>query len=285
MLGRLIRHEWQEVYKTGLLMLALICGVTIVGMLGFRSPVWNYIISEETEVNGLAAFAGIMSGVGSLFIYIFSLVGVTYGIMIYIGIHFYQTMYTDRGYLTQTLPVKPVQLLVSKLLVGGAWVVFVGAAVLFSVVILIRSVAVALIPEQTVQMSLQDFFRKLYWVYKQELGFDLIIYAVNMLLMFLIGPFMSISMLFGSITLGQLSRKHRGMMGIVAYFALMFVQSLFTMLVNILLMVGVGVMTAAGASGGNINISYTSSLISSLVFGVTMFFVAKYILENKLNMD
>lgn len=283
MLGRLIRHEWKEVYKIGLLMLALICGVTIVGMLGFRSPVWKYIVSEEVEVNSMAAFAGIMSGVGSLFIYIFSLVGVSYGIMIYIGIHFYQTMYTDRGYLTQTLPVKPVQLLVSKLLVGGAWVIFVTAAVVLSVVILIHSVTAALFPPMA-QMTLQNFFREIYWAY-QEAGIDLAIYSISMIGILLIAPFMSISSLFGAITLGQLSRKHRGMMGIIAYFALMFIQSLFTMIVNILLMVGCGVMTAAGMSEGSFNGSNLSSLISSVVFGVTMFFVAKYILDNKLNMD
>ncbi|MCM1569201.1 MAG: hypothetical protein NC081_07115 [Roseburia sp.] len=286
MLGKLIKYEWKDVYKIGLLMLSIIFGVTLIGVLYFHTPLWNQLFSNQVNENSFAILTGAMSGVGSLLLYVFMLVGVSYGIMIYIGVHFYRTMYTDQGYLTQTLPVKSGQLLISKLFVGGIWVILVELAIIASVIALGGGMVSGFMVEYGMDWDLRALFRELYWAFEEEMGIGFFRYLVSMILTLVIGPFMGMSVLFGAITIGQLSGKHKGMMGIVAYFVLAFVNSLLSMLVSVMITFGsVAMRTVVSEEYYTYNSTYDASLITSVVMGVVMFFVAQYILKNKLNMD
>ena len=111
MLGKLFKHEWKNTYKIGLLMVLIMIGVTVFGCASFFTPLW---------VNGFQnSFTGKLTpidilGIVFLIFYVISIIGVTYGILIYLGVRFYKSMYTDEGYLTHTLPVTSHHLLLIK---------------------------------------------------------------------------------------------------------------------------------------------------------------------------
>lgn len=51
----------------------------------------------------------------------FSLVGISTGTQLFISVRFYQSLFSDEGYLAFTLPVTPGQHLLARTLVGGLW--------------------------------------------------------------------------------------------------------------------------------------------------------------------
>ena len=124
MLGKLFKYEFKNTAKVML---------TIYGL---------FIV---TTLMGAAGFAGIASGSGedsaplvirlliysSVFLYVLSLFALFVVTYIYVCIHFYKTMYSDQGYLTHTLPVKPLALFNVKL--ATSWVWLMGSILLFCI--------------------------------------------------------------------------------------------------------------------------------------------------------
>ena len=93
MLGKLIKHEWKDTYKMGCLMLFITLLVTVMGWLSFQSPMWKMNSDSYYMSLGPLDFISIIV----LLMYVFMLAGISYAILIYIGVHFYKTMYTDQG--------------------------------------------------------------------------------------------------------------------------------------------------------------------------------------------
>ena len=109
MLGKLIKHEWKSTYKMGCLMLVVIALITVFGWLAFQTPMWKSLSRNDFSFGWLDIF-----GFLTLMMYVLLLVGVNFGILIYLGVRFYKTMYTDEGYLTHTLPVESTSCLSAR---------------------------------------------------------------------------------------------------------------------------------------------------------------------------
>jgi len=110
MLGKLLKHEWKGIYKVGCLFLVALLGVSFLGWLAFQSPMWRSLAEDTVYQSGVLSLLDVAS-VFTLFLYALMLVAASVGIMVYLAIHFYKTMYTDEGYLTHTLPVTKNKLL------------------------------------------------------------------------------------------------------------------------------------------------------------------------------
>ncbi len=226
MLGKLLKHEWKGTYRAGCLMLIIIAGVTFAGWLAFQSPMWQSLADEDYNYIGGSFGVNLLDilSVFTLLMYAFMLVGVVLGIMIYLGARFYRTMYTGEGYLTHTLPVTKHQLLVSKILVSGTWLLLVELAVFVSVMALIFFLLKAFIPDDYVWewslSSFQELFREIF----EELDINEILLSTVTLISTIAGPFAAMIMIFGALSLGQLFTKHRIFMAVVSYGVLMIVR-------------------------------------------------------------
>lgn len=283
MLGKLIKHEWKSTYKMGCVILLLIAGMTLIGTLGIVIPV-NYMENGfETESEGMAAALMAMTMFVSIMLYMMTFMGVTYGMLIYQGVHFYKTMYSEEGYLTNTLPVTPRQLLVSKTLVSGLWFLLVEIGIILSILVLAFSLIVSLNP-------FLDFGRELA---QMELVWDsdeclAIIYIIaSAILAVLISPFSTMLMLFGSLTVGQLSRKYKAFMGILVYMGALFANGIIGNIVKVLftflsfLFADDEAMTGFWMTYG----SYDCTILVTAGIGIVFYFIAHYILTKKLNLE
>ena len=94
MLGKLLKHEWKSVWKIPTILLCVLMGLAVLAGLGFASPIW------DSGLEGLGVLA-----VLSWMVFYFAIMGVSMGIMLYLAVRFYRSMFTDEGYLTHTLPV------------------------------------------------------------------------------------------------------------------------------------------------------------------------------------
>ena len=120
MLGKLMKYEWKNIWKAGTLMLLGMLVVTVIGCVVLRMPgVAEFF--DSNDVNGAQAWLVISSFAATLILYVIMLLASTWGMLIFLGIRFYRSMYTDEGYLSHTLPVTANQLFLSKVLVSGVW--------------------------------------------------------------------------------------------------------------------------------------------------------------------
>lgn len=273
MLGKLIKYEWKGTYKMGGLMLGVVALITLMGWLGFQSLLWG-------GGSGRAEFAWInVLGIMTLVIYVIMLAAVNYGIGIYVAVHFYKTMYTDEGYLTHTLPVTKHQLLLSKVFVGGMWIFFVLISVYLSVIVLGISMVSAFLPEGYALSSVWRDIEDLLYEFSMSDRADLLGWLLTMLVTSLIQPFTTVSILFGAISIGQLSAKNRVLMAIASYIGI----TVATNIVSSLMRSAAAITLYAGFTT-YINTSVNMSTLVDVAAAVALYIVSWHVASRKLNM-
>lgn len=276
MLGKLVKHEWKSTYRMGCLMLFFTLMVTFLGWISFQSPMWRQLKEYDyVRSFGPLDFLSIIV----LLMYVFMLVGIAYAIQIYLGVHFYRTMYTDQGYLTHTLPVSKHEILCSKILVGGLWMLIVNAAVFLSCVVVLGSLVGAFMSDEytwsmfwkELSPSLRNYFTLF--------GLSYSFYFVILILSAVVGPFVSVTILFGAITAGQLFARARVLMAILCYLGVCMVNGLVSSAVQSVL-----AFSSLG-QGALMDISTNSSLFVQLAAAVLLYFVSHQIITKRLNME
>ena len=121
MLGKLLKQEWRSLWKVETLILGILMALTLLAGATFALPIWK---SEWVGIQ--------ISMMMVILLYYAGVIGASLGCVLYLGIRFYKSMYTDEGYLTHTLPVTSHQLLLSKILVMAAWNLISTLAILAS---------------------------------------------------------------------------------------------------------------------------------------------------------
>lgn len=295
MLGKLMKYEWKNTWKAGTLMLLGMFIVTVIGCVVLQMPgVAEFI--DNNDVNGAQAWLMISSFVAILILYVIMLLASTWGMLIFLGIRFYRSMYTDEGYLSHTLPVTANQLFLSKVLVSGAWYLFISIGIGISVLALLLSMMTGLfnIGELNGIMTqyngniwefLSDAFYELGRVYEEQMGINLLHYGITLLLTYVAGPFITVVSLFGALTIGQLSSKHKGLMGILTYAGLTILSSIIGSTVQSVFMFGTNVMSSPSGVSVSANSAYDINVITSLLIAAIMYGVSYYIINRKLNLD
>lgn len=272
MLKKLIKHEWRSTYKAGCLLLFMTLVVTFLGWLSFQSPMWQSIDDYRYEYDfGLLDLLSMVS----LLMYAFMLAGLGCGIMIYLGVHFYKTMYTDQGYLTHTLPVGRHQLLVSKILVGGIWMLGMSVFIILSAFAVSSSLVGVILPEGYGAIDFWQAMGELLVEFGEELDIDFGYVAVRLIVSGILSAFTSVMILFGSITVGQLFTKVRVLMAIVCYVVVIFLDDIIASLINTLL----------AMSALKLNDIVDVSTIVQLVMAALLYIASYQIVTKRLNME
>lgn len=289
MLGKLLKYEWKGTCKVGGLMLIVLAGITFLGWLAFQSPMWNKLEADSYYYESSITILDIVS-VFTLFLYVIMLVAVPVGIMVFLAVHFYKTMYTDEGYLTHTLPVTKNKLLVSKILISGMWVLIVLVGMYASLFALLNFMFGAILPDE---YSLGEFWRMfsaefgdaIVEAFEEGYGVNLSVYFVYFIVSMLIGPFITMIILFGAISMGQLFTKHRVLMAIVSYIGVMIINGILGTVME-------GIITTAHINSNSdsvlssyFNTNLVCSSVLNLAVAVVMYLVSWFVSTKKLNME
>lgn len=291
MLGKLIKHEWKNMYKVGCGMLLSILVVTVIGCIMLRMPWMEALFLEKNTLTELQELLVVYTLIVSFVLYIVMLLGITYGLLIYQGLRFYRTMYTGQGYLTHTLPVTPHQLLLSKILVSGAWYVLTEIAVIFSVIALIVSFASGLFVAEGFPLMgvIRETSSELRHLFRDtEVIGAVIHFLLYMVFAVLLAPFCTLTMVFGSLTIGQMSSKHKGLVGILTYFGITTAMSVIMMIVQMVfsfLMSMEFSRNPMGISRMNMMGTYDVTLALQVLLAVGLYWLSWFILKKKLNLE
>ena len=128
MLGKLMKYEWQATWKLLLPANLLIVVMTFFACMAIRL---NF---GEIKNDGIV-FGAVMilaTYVGSMFV-------VMIGTAIYLIYRFYTSTYGDQGYLLHTLPVDKHHIVIAKVTVSTAWVLFSSFLMYLSVLFIFAS--------------------------------------------------------------------------------------------------------------------------------------------------
>lgn len=297
MLGKLMKYEWKNIWKAGTLMLLGMLVVTVIGCVVLRMP--GGVVTgllDNNDINATQSWFVLSSFVATLILYVIMLLASTWGMLIFLGIRFYRSMYTDEGYLSHTLPVTANQLFLSKVLVSGVWYLFITIGIGISVVALIVSLMTGLLNigelssvltqyNGNIWEFLADAFYELGRTYEEEMGINLSHYVITLLLTYVAGPFITMVTLFGALTIGQLSSKHKGFMGILVYAGVTILSSIIGSTVQSAFMFGANVANSASGITVSTNSAYDINVITSLLLAAIMYGVSYYIMNRKLNLD
>ncbi len=275
MLGKLLKHEWKAVWKIPVLLIGILLAAAMMAGFTFHLPIW------DSEWVGLP-----LSGVMMIITFYVAIIGVSLGITIYFAVRYYKNMFTDEGYLTNTLPVSSHQLLLSKVITMFSWDIISIIAIAASVAIFMGMIILAFMEPgdgKTIVDGFWELFDMSIWdsPYMQEFeGF-----CVSMIVMVLASAFSNTMTIVASVTIGQMVRRHRILGAFGAYFAIGTVMQIISTVIlfpymistfdNIYIETPFPLMTAM----------YLIISAVSVIIGVGLYFLSEYLIRKQLELE
>lgn len=272
MLGKLLKHEFKATGRHFLLMYVFFTLITIC----------NKIFLEITVNNKFWETFQILFMIA----YVLTCAAIFVLTTILIITRFYKNMMGDEGYLMFTLPVTVSQHIISKCLTAFVWSVLSAVIFFLSILLLISGHGVI------------EFFNKAGELISQvfdycgpQLWISVIIYAIAIP----IGTFYSILQYYMSVSIGQLFNKHRVLAAFGAYFGFNFILQniisfgfLFLNVSSFFSPEHVDIHTEAEFIQyflQYMNIVGITALVINTALAVGFFFVTRFILTKKLNLE
>lgn len=184
MLAKLFKHEWRAVSK----LLLLIHGGMLLFALVLRVSLEVSGAMDNMGNNWLAALTIMV-----MFVAIAATAFFTY---LHLVVRFYKNVFTDQGYLTNTLPVTPAQIILSKGFTGILWI---------GLDILVLAGAVLIIGMNGADLSAFGAFLVRAFCNIGEWPLFVYITLISLLLM----PVMMVLQAYFSIAAGNLVKQHK----------------------------------------------------------------------------
>lgn len=285
MLKKLLKHEWKSVSKV---LLPVNLGIILITAIG--CIILNTHIFDKKESLPIALFM--------LIFYVLSLMTFASITLIYVYVRFYKNLFTAEGYLMHTLPVTPIQLFHSKLIVGFAWSAFNTLLTLLSSAALGFSVALSIANEESLNVlyrffadgSISNNNLEETFSFAEMFGYPPITFFILLLLMLLTGCLTSILMGYLSILLGQLMEKFKLAASIGFYIAIYLIMQTVTSIAILLPNSNVLVNAMDNDSGIYfMNVFYRNlfpaSIISQLILSIIFYLASYFLIRRNVNLD
>ena len=285
MLKKLFVHEWRSFWKVPAAMCLFALVYALVGALTFQTDLWN---NDYRLVRLVLVFGSIG--------YFILLIAPAIILSIYTALRFYRNLFTDEGYLMHTLPVKKRELITAKGLVAVIWNVITTITTLLSVLLVILLISMSSryggVTWADITESFAQFFHEAIPIVKEMFRMPVWMVALLFLGSFIVGAFYNTLLLYASVSIGHLWKKHP-MAGTVLsyigfYLAISFLTSAFS--INSLNLTMGNIFFASNytayASMGDylLRVLGNGYLVSAI--GILVFYaITEWIMSHKLNLD
>jgi hypothetical protein len=284
MFSRLLKHEWKaNAGLLGLLSLAA-AGIGVLATVVLRILVsTSGSLWWEVE-EGLGVILVVALGMFLLFAVV-ALSVYAIAVQVILLYRFYKNKFTDEGYLTFTLPVKPTQIFWSSFLNMLIWLV-ISALVVFAVVFL--AVLFGTAEHGLVNTDVFDAMKELLelvW----EIDWQMLLqeqysipYLVVLGLTFLVTPFYALILPMACITAGAvLAKKHKILASFGVYYVVNFVVGIITSVASVAPTI---LMMNSSEPEGYYLMSLAIQLVISLALTLGAYFFTIHVMKRKLNL-
>lgn len=270
MLGKLLKHE----YRATFLPPVIICAVLAL-MSVSQTVVALFADTTRERVPFLMIFA---------FSFIASIplaAGAVITVYVLTAIRFYSHIYANQGYLTLMLPVSRTKLHLSKYIVSLTWVALCSTVGFLAVTLPVLALKIegnsitATIGSLLSDLTPADIAR-------------LTVEAVQTFTAYAVSSVSLMSMLFCSVSLGQLFLKKRVLASILIFFAIYFVQYILSIIVSFGYSFVIAFTNIAASQLAYYSPSSPSLIINgviSLAFLIPQYIITDMILKKKVNLQ
>lgn len=223
-----------------------------------------------------------------ILVFLFMMVAVvlTTGTCVMAGIRFYRNLFSDEGYLTNTLPATSGQHLLAKTVSGGIWA---------CINVVLTFICGYIVISAPLSRAMLDFTMD---EILQEIGFigkyaNLSpAAAVTALLLFsMFGSVASVIMVYASVALGQLFPSHNVLGAVIAYFIISFAESVLSLVCFAIFGSGTlrSIITFNSVESGFNTVGYMIEVIRitgilALVLTIILYVVTYFIMKKKMNL-
>lgn len=285
MLKKLFVHEWRSFWRVPAAMCLFALAYALIGALTFQTDLWT---SDYRLVRLVLVFGSIG--------YFILLIAPAIVLLIYTALRFYRNLFTDEGYLMHTLPVKKWELITAKGLVAVIWNVITTITTLLAVFLVVLLISMSSryggVTWADITESFAQFFHEAIPIVKEMFRMPVWMVALLFLGNFIVGAFYNTLLLYASVSIGHLWKKHP-MAGTVLsyigfYLAISFLTSAFS--INSLNQTMGNIFFAsdstAYASMGDYILSVLGNSYLVSAIGILVFYsITEWIMSHKLNLD
>jgi len=283
MLGKLIKHDMRVLSRV---LLPMFLGIAAISLLSSLALAFNVKNLGENVHGVLQTVLSISTGIFTFFGIIALCAGTLVTLFLVVR-HFYNSVMSSEGYLTFTLPVTTGKILFSKMLTGYIWMILCAVLSLLCVflLILVGSAPAGSFINTDIFRFIGEGFSELskYW----ESSYT--VFLVEVLLSCIIAPLELLLQIYVSIVIGSMiSRKYKILTSIGIYLAISIVTGILS-----------SIITAFGSFSGyydNVEVFASAimrlfspmmlaSMVFTLVCSAAYYFVTRYLLTNKLNLE
>ena len=271
MFSKLLNHDFINTRRYGFPILFLILCMGILGC------VFSFLcikVFPPSNASTVQIFFFI-SGTTLLSLSIIGLFALCGLMMIFMMIYFYKNLVTDEAYLTFTLPVSPAQILSSKLFTAFFWN-------MISWIAAVLSFTLMLLPGYFMASPAYEYLHTLFQFYTVHQWITAVLWLIN----FIISNLSTMLMVYAAIILGAvIARKHKIAVAIGLVFAVSAIKSTFVSLFNLSSTLFYDALYLQNGISNYYDISNIFMIIINAVFSIVFFFLTKYLLEKKLNLE
>ena len=277
MILKLFKYDFMNIGKK---LIPFYIAALVIGIINRFLLLTSDISRLEREENFLAMF-------GSPLLY-FAYFVVVFGIFcmtVFVIITRYSSsIYGNEGYLTNTLPLKPSQIILAKLINFLIWifisyfVIFVSMFILFPFEFFIRNI-----------IKDTEFYQDLNTIVKEFFSSKYIFISILQLIYNFFAHVQSILIIFLSIAIANLFKSYKVVVGVIAFFIISIIFSFIGASVTYSTISNLDVPVIYGDTDPTIFLSLRNgtitSILYSLISSVLLFFGVHYLHTHNLNLE
>lgn len=280
MLGKLFKHDFASI---GRVTFPIFIALTIASLIG---KFFIFLASKKSFVDSASTgFYKILKNLSSVFevLYILAIIVAVAGIFIFIIYRFYQSIYTDEGYLTLTLPVKSHQILFSKLLSAFVWSVLTYAIAFLDLFIILRT-------KDTVNTfsKIKDAFADIFSDISAGMNISNGTLITELVILAIITIFAQYLIFYTSITAGcSFATKHKLLGTIVAFIVISIIMQILTKgqvhFLNNFLTEKISDLSTDQFKATQATIITVT--VTNFIYSLIFFFTSSHFIKSKVNLD
>lgn len=267
MLGKLMKYEFKA---TGRLLVPLYVALMIFAIIN------KLFMGDMSAIDSSSTF-GTFIKVTTMIIYVVIMVSI-FIVTLFVIIQRYRTnLLGDEGYLMNTLPVKPWQNIMSKLLTASIWMIL-------SVIMAMLSILILAYQKDMFSVSwdfISEFFKEAY----RYSGSNVIFFSIEIILMMISGLVSSILIIYASLSIGNLFTKAKILASFGAFIGLTTVSEIITTFAFNPIINSFENLRIEGITTTHFHFIFLFAIVSVTIYSVAYFIISHYILTRKLNLE
>lgn len=267
MLGKLMKYEFKA---TGRLLIPLYIALMIFAFI-------NRLFIGDMMTSGADRQARNFISMITMIIYAAIMISI-FVVTLFIIVQRYRTnLLGDEGYLMNTLPVKPWQNIMSKLLVSLIWMILSGIMAMLSIIILAYEKGMF----STFGSVVSSCFESVYGY----VGINSVFFSLEIILIMILGLISSILIIYASLSIGNLFAKSKILASFGAFIVLSTVSKVITAFACTIMINNFNGAMRYDFTVVPIHILLIVSIVGMSIFPIVYFIISHYVLTKKLNLE